>query len=252
MTVGFALIGLGNIAERVATSLEAAEGARIVAVRSRDLGKARSFAARHGDVTAYAELADVLADPAVDAVYLSTPNALHAEQAIAALVAGKHVLVEKPMALSAGDARAMVTAAREDGLVLGVGFHLRFHPAHVEMRQMIAAGRIGTPTYAEGLFGSVANIQPGQWQIDPALAGHGSLTGLGVHVADLLPWLIGAPIAEVAALSDGPGDDRPVEALTTAVVRFEGGAQGVLTSSRRLPNARNAVAHLRHRRAARG
>jgi 1,5-anhydro-D-fructose reductase (1,5-anhydro-D-mannitol-forming) len=241
VTVGFALVGLGNIAERVATSLEGAAGARVVAVRSRDLAKAGAFAARHGGPTPYSELDEVLADPAVDAVYLSTPNALHAGQALAALAAGKHVLVEKPMALSADDARAMVAAARERDLVLGVGFHLRFHPAHVEMRRLIAEGRIGTPTYAEGLFGSVANIPPGQWQVDPVLAGHGSLTGLGVHLIDLLPWLLGARIAEVAAISDGPGKERPVEALTTAVVRFEGGAQGVLTSSRRLPNARNSV-----------
>jgi predicted dehydrogenase len=135
----------------------------------------------------------------------------------------------------------MVASSLKRGLVLGVGFHLRFHPVHVEMRRLIAEGRIGTPTYAEGLFGSVANIQPGQWQVDPALAGHGSLTGLGVHLMDLVPWLLGARIAEVAAISDGPGKERPVETLTTAVVRFQDGAQGVLTSSRRLPNARNAV-----------
>jgi 1,5-anhydro-D-fructose reductase (1,5-anhydro-D-mannitol-forming) len=241
VTVGFALVGLGNIAERVASSLENATGARVVAVRSRDVDKARSFAARHGVPKAYSELEQVLADPAVDAVYLATPNSLHAEQALAALAAGKHVLVEKPMALRADDARAMVAAAAQRSLVLGVGFHLRFHPVHIEIRRMIAEGCIGTPTYAEGLFGSVADIQPGQWQLEPALAGHGSLAGLGVHLMDLLPWLLGDRIAEVAAISDGPAEGRPVEMLTTAVVRFAGGAQGVLTSSRRLPNARNGV-----------
>ena len=212
-----------------------------MAVRSRDAAKSTAFASRHGAPKAYSELGDVLADPAVDAVYLSTPNALHAEQALAALAAGKHVLVEKPMALTVDDARAMAAAASARGLVLGIGFHLRFHPVHVEMRRMIAEGRIGSPTYVEGLFGSVANMQPGQWQLDPALAGHGSLTGLGVHLIDLLPWLLGKRIVEVAAISDGPSDERPVESLTTAVVRFDGGVQGVLTSSRRLANARNSV-----------
>ena len=148
------------------------------------------------------------------------------------------------------DARAMVAAARERDLVLGVGFHLRFHPAHVEMRRLIAEGRIGTPTYAEGLFGSVADIQPGPVadRSGAARAGHGSLTGLGVHLMDLLPWLIGARISRGRRDQRRPlGKEQPVEALTTAVVRFEDGAQGVLTSSRRLPNARNARARLRQR-----
>ena len=242
MTVGFALVGLGNIAERFANSLREAGGAHLAAVRSRDADTAAAFAARHGAERHYADFEQLLADDGVDAIYLSTPNALHAEQTLAALAAGKHVLVEKPMALNVADAQAMVAAAAERELVLGVGFHLRFHPVHAEMRRMIAAGDIGEPTFAQAVFGSVANIRPGAWQLDPALAGHGSLAGLGVHLMDLLPWLLGRRIGEVAAISDGPSDERPVESLTSALLQFEGGAHGVLTSSRRLANARNDVA----------
>ena len=241
MTVGFAVVGLGNAAERFANSLREADGSRLAAVCSRDAGRAAAFAVRHGAARHYADYEQLLADSAVDAIYLATPNALHAEQALVALAADKHVLVEKPMALTEDDARAMVEAAAARTLVLGVGFHLRFHPVHAEMRRMIAAGDIGAPTFANGLFGSLANIRPGAWQIDPVLAGHGSLTGLGVHLIDLLPWLLGSRIEEVAAMSDGPDGDRPVESLTSALLRFEGGAQGVLTSSRRLANARNDV-----------
>jgi 1,5-anhydro-D-fructose reductase (1,5-anhydro-D-mannitol-forming) len=218
-----------------------APDARLAAVCSRDLDKARSFSTRHGNPTAYSDIERLLENPDVDVVYIATPNAHHAAQTITALEAGRHVLVEKPMALTVDDARAMVATAHRRRLILGVGFHLRFHPVHIEMRNMIANGEIGQPTYVEGLFGSVANIAPGRWQLDPALAGHGSITGLGVHLVDLLPWLVGRPIVEVAALSDGPNDHRPVESLTTALLRFDNGSLGVITSSRRLPNARNSV-----------
>lgn len=241
MSIGFGLVGLGGIAERMAAALSKVPDARLSAVCSRELDKARNFSTRYGHPTAYSDLERLLDDAEVDAVYIATPNAHHAEQTIAALEAGRHVLVEKPMALSVAEAEAMVAVAQRRSLILGVGFHLRFHPVHLDIREMIANGEIGELTYVEGLFGSVANIAPGRWQLDPALAGHGSLTGLGVHLFDLLPWLVGRPIVEVAALSDGPSDQHPVESLTTALVRFDDGSMGVITSSRRLPNARNSV-----------
>lgn len=240
-TVGFGLVGLGNIAARVAASAAAADGARVAAVQSRDSRKAEAFARRHGVPAAYTDFQHLVEDPGVDVVYLATPNAYHAEQAIAALDAGKHVLVEKPMALNVSEAQAMATAAQARGRTLGVGFHLRFHPVHIEIRRKVTDGEIGTPVYAEGLFGSVADIAKHAWQLDPVLAGHGSLTGLGVHLIDLLPWMLGRRILEVVAMSDGPGDRRPVESFTTTLARFDGGVHGVLTSSRRLPNACNSV-----------
>lgn len=241
MTVGFGLVGLGGIAERVAAAIAAADNARLAAVRSRRLDDAVNFAARHGEPSAYSELERLLDDPDVDVVYIATPNALHAEQAIAAMEAGKHVLVEKPMALTVEDAMAMASVADRTSVILGVGFHLRFHPVHLEIRRMIAEGEIGTPIYAESLFGSMSAISEDRWQLDPVLAGHGSLTGLGVHLIDLLPWLLGENVLEVSAFSDGPNAQRSVEWLTTATLRFESETVGVLTSSRRLPNATNSV-----------
>jgi 1,5-anhydro-D-fructose reductase (1,5-anhydro-D-mannitol-forming) len=225
----------------MASALEVADGAALVAVCSRDAGRATAFAERHGAV-GYGEYAELLADPEVELVYVATPTHLHVEQAIAAAEAGKHVLVEKPMALSVSDATEMAAAAERAGVRLGVGFHLRHHPAHRAMRELIAAGDVGDVVLAQAMWGYYSADWPrDSWKMDPARAGAGSVAALGVHLIDLLRWLVGREVVEVCAVSDGPEQGFPVEFLTAAVLRFEGGALAELVSSRRLRCTDNDV-----------
>src|SRR6202011_1506182 len=107
---------------------------------------------RHAISRVYSSLDEAVADPSVDAVFVSTPNNLHAQHSIAALRAGKHVLCEKPMAVSVGEAQEMVTAARSSGVQLGVGFHLRHHELLVEARGRILNGDVGEILYATAQF----------------------------------------------------------------------------------------------------
>ncbi len=245
MAVGWGIVGLGGIARFVARALEPAENARLVAVASRSVDKAAEFARSYGDATPYGSYAAMLADPRVEVVYVATPNALHPPQTLAALEAGKHVLVEKPMALSVADAQAMVDRAREVKRLIGVGFHLRHHAVHREAKRLIESGEIGSVVFATSLWGSDAPglaSQRERWQMQPELAGAGSIMGLGVHEIDLLRWLIGQEVVEVTAMTDGPNETYPVEFLTAATLRFAGGALAQLVSSRRLPNGANSVA----------
>src|SRR6266508_1896419 len=129
--VGWGIVGLGGIAERVARAIGAAEGATLAAVCSRTAERAETFAREFGAARSYSDYSAFLSDEAVSLVYIATPNALHAHQTIEALGAGKHVLVEKPMALTVEDAERRVETARSRGLRLGVGFHLRHHPVHL-------------------------------------------------------------------------------------------------------------------------
>ena len=110
--VGWGMVGIGGIAATVGPVFATTAGARLVGVAARDPQRTAAFAARHGAVRSYETFEALLSDPEIEAVYLGTPNWLHAEQAIQALVAGKHVLVEKPMAISVADAERMVSAAR--------------------------------------------------------------------------------------------------------------------------------------------
>jgi len=244
MRVGWGIVGLGGIARLMAMAVQQAENATLAAVCSRDPAKAADFSTRHGAAAQYHSYEAMLADPRVAVVYIATPNALHAPQALAALDAGKHVLVEKPMALTVGDAEMMVTRARAAHRVLGVGFHLRHHPVHREIKRLGDNGDLGNLVFATSLWGSYGPglaQQRERWQMQPDLAGAGSIMGIGVHEIDLLRWLLGQEVVEVTAMTDGPNDQYPVEFLTAATLRFSDGAIGQFVSSRRLPNGANGV-----------
>lgn len=242
--LGWGFPGLGGVAARMADALPGAQKAALVGVCSRDARKADDFGARYGAPGRYADYAAMLADDRVEAVYIATPNAHHAQHARAAIAAGKHVLVEKPMTLRLADAEALVAAAGAAHLVLGVGFHLRHHAVHQQIRQRIAAGDAGDLVFASAMwtsYGPTLHLQRERWLMQPEMAGAGSLMGVGVHGLNLLRWLVGDEVVEVSALNDGPSDLYPVEFLTSVNLRFANGVLGHLVSSRRLPNGRNGV-----------
>jgi 1,5-anhydro-D-fructose reductase (1,5-anhydro-D-mannitol-forming) len=226
-------------------------GASLAAVYSRDQGRAEAFAQKHGAAAAYSDLDALLRDPSVDAVFVSSPNALHAEQTIAAAQAGKHVLVEKPMATRREDAVAMIEACRAAGVTLGVGFHLRQHPGHKEARRLVESGALGAIAVAQGQwgFGTRGQDQPPlrtglrQWWGEPELIGGASaMMGTGVHVVDLLRFVLGQEVVEVAAITDGQSEAQPLENLVTLLLRFDGGTLATVTSGRRIPDSRNDLA----------
>jgi 1,5-anhydro-D-fructose reductase (1,5-anhydro-D-mannitol-forming) len=239
LPLGFGVVGAGGFGQLAARAVAEAPGAELRAVFRRTIEGAREVVAGTG-ANAYDEVDQLLADEGVQAVWIATPNALHAEQTLLALEAGKHVLVEKPMALELEDARAMAALAGKRGLVLGVGFHLRHHALLRATREAFATGAAGEPVLARALWGSVlAEPRREMWQLDPELAGAGSLGGLGIHLLDLVPWLVGRRVVEVAAQTDGPSAKRRVEFLASVLLRLEGDCFAQLVSSRRLPHAHN-------------
>src|SRR5438128_10042124 len=154
MTLGWAIITTGLHADlKIAPALNATPDAELVAVYSRDQGRAEAFAQKHGAKVAYSDLEALLCDSRVEAVFIASPNALHATQTLAAARAGKHVLVEKPMATTLDDAVAMVRACRDAGVKLGVGYHLLQHPGQREVQQLIDQGGIGHVALAQGEMG---------------------------------------------------------------------------------------------------
>jgi 1,5-anhydro-D-fructose reductase (1,5-anhydro-D-mannitol-forming) len=241
MSVGWGILGLGGFGRRVAPLFKVAAGAHLAAVCSRDATRAAALAAEFGAATYHVGEEALLADPAVQAVYIATPNAYHAAQALRAVRAGKHVLVEKPMALTVADAQEVVDAADRAGVHLGVGFHLRHHPVHQAIKHRLTAGSAGEIILGQAQFCSFSQIPMDRWQMNPAIAGAGSIMGLGVHMIDLLRYLTGQEVVTVTALTDGPAPGRPVEFLTLGTVAFDGGAFGQVVCSRRLPNSLNNV-----------
>jgi len=205
VSVKWGLIGASTIARQfMINAIRAQEGGEIAAVMSSNPERATAYARENGIPLAVSAL-DVLLTSDIDAVYISTTNELHLEQALAAIAAGKHVLCEKPLALTSADARKMVAAARAAGIVLGTNHHLRNAGAHRAMREAIASGRIGKPIAAR-VFHSVylpENLQG--WRITKPEAGGGVVLDITVHDADTLRFVLGDDPVEVSAFTQSAG-----------------------------------------------
>ncbi|TGQ71147.1 Gfo/Idh/MocA family oxidoreductase [Mesorhizobium sp. M00.F.Ca.ET.186.01.1.1] len=224
MTVRWGLIGASTVARQFVIDAIRAQGdAEIAAVMSSNPERAKAYAGENGIPLGVSTVGDLL-DAGVDAVYISTTNQLHLEQALAAIEAGKHVLCEKPLALNSADARRMVDAARAAGVVLGTNHHLRNAGAHRAMREAIAAGRIGRPIAAR-VFHSVYLPESLQgWRIARPDAGGGVVLDITVHDADTLRFVLGDDPVEVSAFTQSAGmAGRGLEDGAMCVWRFKSG-----------------------------
>jgi len=224
--IGVGIVGLGSIGRTHA--------AAIAEVPGLDLRGTVGGGGLAG-VTAHPDVAALLADPEVHAVGICSPSGLHAEHARAALEAGKHVLVEKPVATSVADARALVAAARrahdEHGVVAGVVSQRRLEPQHVHLKSVLESGGLGRPVLGEALV---------RWHRDAAYYDHaawrreapggGSLMNQGLHSVDLLRWLLGE-VAEVSAATGTLVADMAAEDTAVAALRFTSGALGAIVTS---------------------
>jgi predicted dehydrogenase len=223
----------------------------IVALAGLDDDRVRRVAAEYHVPQTYHEYADLLAAPDIDAVSVCLPNILHAPVSIAALRAGKHVLVEKPLARSPEEARAIVAAAREHDRVLMVSFDKRYRNDVQWIKRYIDSGALGKIYYAKAHWMRRAGIpRLGSWFVSKEQAGGGPLIDLGVHVLDMAMYLMGEPkpltVSANAYAEFGPrglkgwagreqfSDERlayDVEDLATAFIRLEGGATLLLEAS---------------------
>jgi predicted dehydrogenase len=174
----------------------------------------------------------LIADPAVQIVCVATPNGFLAEIACAALGAGKHVLLEKPMGRNVDEAHVIAAAAQTADRCVKVGFNHRYHPAIARAHEELVAGTIGTPINARARYGHGG--RPGyerEWRGDARLAGGGELTDQGVHIADLLHWFLGVPSEVYAVTQTAVWPLGALEDNGFAIVRYGGGQIAAMHTS---------------------
>ena len=189
--LGWGLLGCGGIAGKFAADITAAPGNRLVAVGSRDHAKAAAFVAEKcPGATAHGEYAGLVADPTVHAVYIATPHNRHAADALLAINAGKHVLVEKPFALNAAEAQRVFSAARERGVFCGEAMWTRFLPVMAQVRAWIRSGAIGAVERIDADFSFRVSVAETHRLIAPELAG-GALLDVGIYVLALVQDVMG-------------------------------------------------------------
>jgi UDP-N-acetyl-2-amino-2-deoxyglucuronate dehydrogenase len=231
--IGFAIIGTGMAAEfhEKAILANRERGARLIAVSRWNPAGYPAASERYGVPCLGYD--DILRHPDVDCVCLCTPSGLHAAQAIAAAEAGKHALVEKPLALTLADADAMIEAFVRMGRLLGVVLQRRAEPLFQRIRQAVQAGDLGQLT--AGLvtipyLRSQSYFDQAQWRGTWALDGGGILMNQGIHLIDLLLWYMGDPL-EIQACAATLQRHIEVEDTASAVLRFAGGALATITAT---------------------
>lgn len=237
------IIGCGKIAQ-VRHLPEYAEnpGARITGLYDLNAERAEALAKTYG-AKAYSSIEALLSDPAIDAVSVCTANSSHADVAVAALRAGKHVLCEKPMATTLADCERMVEAARESGKYLMIDQNQRLAGAHKKARELIQAGEIGRVITFRTAFRhggpETWSVDPGAntWFFDKNRAAMGAMADLGVHKTDLIQYLTGQTVVETTArlctLDKKFSDGSPITVDDNAfcLYRMSGGAMGTMTAS---------------------
>ena len=219
--VRWGILGAANIAtNRVIPAMQRSRLARPVAIASRDLARARSAADRLAVARAYGSYEELIADPEVEAVYNPLPNHLHVPWSIRAARAGKHVLCEKPIALSAAEARELLAVREATGVQIAEAFMVRTHPQWHEVERLVSSGAIGPLRLVSGYF-SYYRRDAADIRSKPEWGG-GALMDIGCYPIFISRWMFGTEPTDVVAMLDRDPDLR-IDRLTSAMLRFPNG-----------------------------
>ncbi|WP_078312291.1 MULTISPECIES: Gfo/Idh/MocA family oxidoreductase [unclassified Mycobacterium] len=225
--IRWGIIGPGRIAGSVARDFPLTPGAELVAVASRSVQRARDFAETHRIPRAFGSYRELLSDPDIDAVYIATPHPQHRQAAIAALTAGKAILVEKTFTATVSGAQEIIDIARARGVFAMEAMWTRFQPAIVAAKKLVDDGAIGEVRQVQADLGVDRPFDPDDRLFNPALGG-GALLDLGVYVVSLAQYFLGDPAAVVAHGSLSP---TGVDAEAGLLLRYDDGRTATLLCS---------------------
>lgn len=213
------ILGTGNIAHKFARALMLLDNAHLYAVGSRDAGRAEAFAAEFGFSRHFGNYEEMLADPGVEVVYVSSPHALHLEHTLMALRNGKHVICEKPMSVNASEVSKMIYEARKNNLFLMEALWPPFQPSYLKAEEIMRSGKMGRLLHMRGCFAFVSPYDPELRTYNLALGG-GALLDIGIYpVMDILRYM-GEPESVTATSVLAPtGADES----TAMIFRFSDG-----------------------------
>jgi predicted dehydrogenase len=234
--VRWGILGVANIAvNKVVPAMRSSRLSQTVAIASRDLAKARGAASTLGIARAYGSYEELLGDPQVDAIYNPLPNHLHVPWSIRAANAGKHVLCEKPIALTAMEARELVAARDANRVQIAEAFMVRVHPQWLEAKRLVDDGRIGPLRLVTGHF-SYFRRDPSDIRSYPEWGG-GALMDIGCYPIFIARWMFGTEPVEVAGMID-LDPELGIDRLTSALLRFPNGQAAFTCGGQLVPYQR--------------
>lgn len=230
--VKIGIIGACGIAKRrtIPEGISKAKNLELVAVMDVNKQGVKEIAEQYQVKKYYTKEIDLINDKEVQAVYIATPTYLHAALAIKCAKVGKHVLVEKPMAMNLAECEEMIKECKNNKVKLMVAFMMRFHVYHKKIKELIDKGTVGKPVLGRAQLSCWYPEIKGAWRQIPKLGGGGSLIDMGMHCADLLRFFIGE-VTEVSAFTTNTEFKYKVEDNSTLIMKFKGGTQGIVDSS---------------------
>ena len=233
--VRFGIVGFGlHAVKRLMPGFSWAKNCRVTALSRRNLTQAKESATEHNIPLAFDSVRDLCHSAQVDAVLVATPNACHLADVLDAVDAGKPVLCEKPLGVSADECRQMVKAARHKGVLFGVAQVFRFNQSVRELREWVAAGRIGHPVFARSEFSFFADSShPRKWLYNARLAGAGPIFDVGVHCIDTLRFMLQDEVVRVSAGAVSDERSAEVESAASLTLEFSQGTLGTVLVSYR-------------------
>ena len=238
MKIKWGVIGCGGIADRrTIPGMMLADNAELVAVMDANAEAAKNVAAKYGAKYAFDNIKDLLALDEISTVYIASPVFCHKEQCFAAANAKKHILLEKPMGLSVQEAQEIADYCANKGVMLGVGFMMRFHSYHAKMRELIAQGKLGEIVSARAQLTCWYPEIENCWRQDKSLSGGGAMMDMGIHCIDLIRYITGLEVAQVTGMAGNQIFGYNAEDAGAAVFKMENGALCYVDANFNIPDA---------------
>jgi len=235
--VKWGVLGAGGIADRrTLPGMMVADNAELVAVMEVVPGLAPKLCEKYHAKRWYTTAEELLADPEVEAVYIASPVGFHASQVRAAIAAGKHILVEKPVAATSAESKALCEEAAAKGLLMATGLMMRFNTYHQQIKKYIAEGKLGQVVSCHSLFSCWYPDMPGNWRQSKATAGGGAMTDMGIHCLDLIEYITGSKIIKVGGLAETMTFKYDVEDACSALFKLSNGAFGTVDANFNIPD----------------
>ncbi len=238
MKIKWGVIGCGGIADRrTIPGMMLAENAELVAVMDANKEAAERVKEKYNAKYAFDNVEDLLAIDEIQAVYIASPVFCHKEQAFAAAKAKKHILLEKPMALTCEESQEIADVCKKEGVKLAVGLMMRFHSYHQEMKKIIEEGKIGDIVSMRGQLTCWYPDIPGNWRQNKALSGGGALMDMGIHCIDLLQYISGLQAKEVTGFAGTQTFQYNADDSSAIVMKMDNGAFAFVDANFNIPDA---------------
>lgn len=235
--IKWGVIGCGGIADRrTIPGLVLADNAELVAVMDINMELAKKVGEKYNVSAVYDNIDDLLSNDEVEVVYIATPVFLHKEQSIAALKAGKHVLVEKPVGLTVAEGNEIAELAKSKNLKVSVGLMMRYHTYHQQIKELISSGKIGDIVSMRAQFTCWFPESDKAWSQSKKMSGGGSLMDLGVHCIDLLLYLSSLKACIVSGMCETMTFSYEVEDSASVLIKMENGAKAYVDVNFNIPD----------------